>query len=283
MTQISHAHVLITGGASGIGRLLGEHLLAQGAASLIIWDINEAMLNTCVQELRAQGHQVHGFVVDVTRRADILATVQRMQHEHLAVDILVNNAGIVVGKAFASYQHDQIDREMAINALAPMHITLALLPLLAQRPTAHIVNIASAASMLGNPRMSVYVASKWALAGWSESLRIELAQQHSPIRITTVNPFYISTGMFAGVRSPIIPILQPAVVVRRIAKAIQRNALTLQLPWIVNILPFVRSILPTALFDLIVGRWLGVYHTMDAFTGHTTPPATVIRDEGSST
>ena len=272
MTHIQHAHVLITGGASGIGRLLGEHLLARGAASLIIWDINEAMLDTCVAQLRAQGHQVHGFVVDVTQRDHITHTVQRMQDQHLVVDILVNNAGIVVGKAFADYTAAHIDREMAINALAPMHITLALLPQLAQRPAAHIVNIASAASMLGNPRMSVYVASKWALAGWSDSLRIELAEQRSPIRITTVNPFYISTGMFDGVRSPIIPILKPEAVVRQIATAIQRNRVSLQMPWIVNILPFVRSILPTALFDLIVGRWLRVYHTMDAFTGRKTPP-----------
>ncbi len=271
MTHIQQAHVLITGGASGIGRLLGEQLLARGAASLIIWDINEAMLDACVTQLRTKGHQVHGFVVDVTQRDQITNTVQQMQSQNLVVDILVNNAGIVVGKTFADYTSTQIDREMAINALAPMHITLALLPQLAQRPAAHIVNIASAASMLGNPRMSVYVASKWALAGWSDSLRIELAEQRSSIHITTVNPFYISTGMFDGVRSPIIPILKPDVVVRRIATAIQRNTRSLQLPWIVNILPFVRSILPTALFDLIVGRWLGVYHTMDAFTGRNTP------------
>jgi short-subunit dehydrogenase len=144
--------------------------------------------------------------------------------------------------------------------------------MLRQRPAAHIVNIASAASMLGNPRMSVYVASKWALAGWSDSLRIELAQLTPVIRVTRINPFYIATGMFHGVRSPIIPILTPEVVIPRMLRAIEGNALSLQLPWIVNILPFVRSILPSALFDLIVGEWLGVYHTMDAFTGRQNSP-----------
>jgi hypothetical protein len=272
MTQIRHSHVLITGGASGIGRLLGEQMLAAGAASLIVWDINAPLLAECVAQLQARGHVVHGFVVDVTQQSHIDATVAQMNAQSLTVDILVNNAGIVVGKAFADYTHEHITREMAINALAPMHITLALMPMLRQRPAAHIVNIASAASMLGNPRMSVYVASKWALAGWSDSLRIELAQLTPVIRVTRINPFYIATGMFHGVRSPIIPILTPEVVIPRMLRAIEGNALSLQLPWIVNILPFVRSILPSALFDLIVGEWLGVYHTMDAFTGRQNSP-----------
>lgn len=273
MTQIRHAHILITGGASGIGRLLGEQMLAAGAASLILWDINEALLHECVTHLRARGHTVHGFVVDVTQQSHIDAAVAEMQAQSLVVDILVNNAGIVVGKAFADYTHTQIAREMAINALAPMHITLALMPMLRSRPAAHIVNIASAASMLGNPRMSVYVASKWAMAGWSDSLRIELAALQPIIRVTRINPFYIATGMFAGVRSPIIPILSPDVVIPRIIRAIERNALSLQLPSIVNILPLVRSLLPSALFDLIVGKWLGVYHTMDQFTGRQNTPS----------
>jgi len=272
MTQIRHSHVLITGGASGIGRLLGEQMLAAGAASLIVWDINATLLAECVTQLQARGHVVHGFVVDVTQQAHIDATVAQMQAQSLTVDILVNNAGIVVGKAFADYTHAQIEREMAINALAPMHITLALMPMLRSRPAAHIVNIASAASMLGNPRMSVYVASKWSLGGWSDSLRIELAELRPIIRVTRINPFYIATGMFAGVRSPIIPIMTPEAVIPRIIRAIERNALSLQLPWIVNILPFVRSILPSPLFDLIVGKWLGVYHTMDKFTGRQQPP-----------
>ena len=84
----------------------------------------------------------------------------------------------------------------AINALAPMHITREFLPaMLAAGRDCRIVNIASAAGLVSNPRMSVYSASKWAVVGWSDSLRLEL--RGTPVRVTTVCPSYVTTGMFA--------------------------------------------------------------------------------------
>lgn len=262
---------LVTGGAAGMGYGIARALALAGAR-LVIADRDAQAAEIAVAKLREAGCEARAYIIDLSQESEIAPMFDAARRYFGTVDILVNNAGIVVGKAFADYTHAQIEREMAINALAPMHITLALMPMLRSRPAAHIVNIASAASMLGNPRMSVYVASKWSLGGWSDSLRIELAELRPIIRVTRINPFYIATGMFAGVRSPIIPIMTPEAVIPRIIRAIERNALSLQLPWIVNILPFVRSILPSPLFDLIVGKWLGVYHTMDKFTGRQQPP-----------
>jgi short-subunit dehydrogenase len=267
MTTITNATVLITGGASGIGLLLGKQLLARGAKQFIIWDINQAAISTVVAELTANRHAVHGYTVDVTNVAQIQQTLATMTASGITVDILVNNAGIVVGKPFHEHSHADIDNEMAVNTTALMHITREVLPGMMARNRGHIVNISSAASLLANPRMSVYCASKWAVTGWSESLRIELAQINSAVQVTTVMPYYIDTGMFAGVRSPIIPILKPDYVVAHIANAIHGNRVLLRLPWIVNLLPLLRGILPSSWFDVIVGEWFGIYHTMDQFTG----------------
>jgi short-subunit dehydrogenase len=117
--------------------------------------------------------------------------------------------------------------------------------------------------------MAVYCGSKWAAIGWSDSVRLELAQAGSAVRVTTVTPYYTSTGMFAGVQSPIIPIIEPIAVVRAVVRGIERNAIWVRTPGIVHILPFVRGILPTRWFDIIVGRWLGVYDTMRTFTGRS--------------
>lgn len=89
-----------------------------------------------------------------------------------------------------------------------MHIALELLPEMILRGSGHIVNIASAAGFVSNPKMSVYVASKFAVVGWSDSLRLEMERNKTGVHVSTVTPYYIDTGMFAGVKT-LIPILKP--------------------------------------------------------------------------
>ena len=112
---------------------------------------------------------------------------------------------------------------MDINALAPMYVTHAFLPDMmadAGRPR-RILNVASAAGTVSNPRMSVYAASKWAVIGWSDSLRLELEQQgYRHLKVTTFCPSYISTGMFDGARGPLLtPLMTPEDAVDRAWRA----------------------------------------------------------------
>ena len=266
MSRIEGKTVLVTGGASGLGRLLGERMLAAGAAHLVIWDVDRVALEAARADLAAAGHAVLADAVDVSDPAGIARGAAALRERDLAIDVLVNNAGIVVGKAFAEHTADDIERTMRINALGPMHVTRELLPGMQERG-GHIVNIASAAGLVANPGMSVYCASKWAMTGWSESLRLELERGNGRVRVTTVAPYYIDTGMFAGVRSPILPILRPATVARRIVRAVQRDRVVLRLPWIVNLVPLLEGLLPRRWFDTVVGRWLGVYDSMREFRG----------------
>jgi short-subunit dehydrogenase len=121
--------------------------------------------------------------------------------------------------------------------------------------------------MISNPKMSVYAASKWAVIGWSDSVRIELAERRSKVRFTTVAPFYINTGMFDGVRSRIIPILNPERTSRKIIRAIEHNRDFRGIPFGFHFIRLCQGVLPTALFDFLFGKCFGVYSTMDHFTG----------------
>lgn len=267
MSKIPGKTVLVTGGASGIGYLMGRKLLEEGAVHLVIWDVQEESLDRVVAELSEKGYRVSGFHVDLADPERIQAAVREMQAASIAVDVLVNNAGVITGRTFVEHSFLEIARTIDVNTLAPMYVARELLPGMLARQGGHIVNIASAAGLVSNPKMSVYCASKWALIGWSDSLRIEMEQNNTGVRVTTIVPYYIDTGMFAGVRSPVIPILKPDYVASRIIAAVKSDRIFLRLPWLVNLVPLLRGLLPARWFDKIGGQWLGVYHSMDNFKG----------------
>ncbi len=268
MSTFQNKNILITGGASGIGKLMGKAAIQKGIAHLVIWDINKKMLDETVQEFSSHFPNVHGYVVDVSNNDQIQSAAQSVKNEVGAIDILINNAGIVVGKYFHEHTHAEIERTMAINSNAVMHTTLEFLPAMIKQKNGHIVTIASAAGMVGNPRMAVYAASKWAAIGWSDSIRLEMERLATNVNVTCVTPYYISTGMFDGVKSSIfVPINKPEVAVRKIIRGIEKNKLHVRMPLIVYTLQLFKGILPTRLFDLIVGQWLKIYKTMDEFTG----------------
>lgn len=266
MTKIAGCTALITGGASGIGLLMGRMLLERGAARLIVWDASAANIEAARAVLSHLG-SVTFERMDVSDTDAILAAAEHLEAEGTAIDLLFNNAGIVVGKPFLDHQHADIDRTLAINTGALMHLTRALLPGMVARGSGHVVNIASAAALVSNPNMSVYAASKWAVTGWSDSLRQEMERSSTGVRVTTVLPYYIHTGMFDGVRSRLIPILQPEDVAHRILRAVERDAVFLHMPAIVRLLPLLRGLLPTRALDFVLNRIFGVASSMDAFKG----------------
>lgn len=267
MSHIENKKALITGAASGIGKLMGKLLLQKGLHSLVIWDVNEKLLHEVTNEWKQQGFSVYAYTVDIMNTDAVIATAQQVKSEVGKIDILINNAGIVVGKPFIEHSHTEICRTMTINSSALMHITKEFLPDMIAANSGHIVNIASAAGLVSNPKMSVYVASKWAVIGWSDSLRLEMEEISSNIKVTTVTPYYINTGMFDGVKSSIIPIVDPNIAAKKIINGIEKNKLFVRMPGIVYTLPCIKGILPARWFDLIVGKWMGIYKTMNDFKG----------------
>ena len=265
--KFKNCNVLITGGASGIGKIMGRIALEKGANCLIIWDINEQNMADTEKELSAIG-KVKCYKVDVGNENVIHEAYTSTVEECGDVDILINNAGVVTGnKSFDKIDTNEIELLMRINAIGPMLVAREILPDMLKRAKGHICNIASAGGMLGNPKMSVYGASKWAAIGWSESVRIELQEQKTPVRITTIAPYYINTGMFNGVNSPIFPILDPEKTSAKIIRAIEKNKVFYGIPFGFHFIRFWQFILPFPLFDFVFGKVFGIYHTMDNFVG----------------
>ena len=264
MKDFKGKRVLITGGASGIGKIMGRLFLEKDAI-LILWDINQSKIDETVEEFSKLG-EIHGYNVDISDLEQIKSASALVASSIGTVDVLINNAGIVVGKYFQDHTSTEIVRTMNINANAPMLVTLEFLPAMIKQNSGHVCNIASSAGLISNPRMSVYAASKWAVIGWSDSVRIEMQRQKIDIGVTTVTPYYINTGMFDGVRS-LIPILNPETVARKIVGAIEKNRIILSMPFSMHFIRFSQGLLPIWLFDWFTGSVLGIYKTMDHFTG----------------
>lgn len=274
--HIKGTNVLITGGASGIGRIMGRICLEKGASNLIIWDINQANIDKTEAELSdvkpaeagVSKGQIHSYIVNVSDPQAIKSAYEKVKSEVGDVDILVNCAGIVRGNnTFDKQTVQDIDLTMDINANAPMYVALAVLPDMLRRNRGHICNIASAAGMLGVPKLSVYCASKWAVIGWTESMRVELKQARSHVRVTSVAPYFINTGMFDGVNSKVFPILDPEKTAAKIIRAVEVGKSFRGIPFAYHFIRIWQGLLPNFLFDFIFGKVFGVYSVMDHFTG----------------
>ena len=272
MTTINNKHVLITGGASGIGRRLVLRCAEMGAAVSIL-DLDEAGAKTAAAEAAARGAgPVRAFACDVGDREQVSACAADVLAAQGAVDILVNNAGVVSGRPLLELSDEHIERTFRVNALALFWTTRAFLPAMIARGSGHIVNVASAAGLIGSPRETDYAASKFAAVGFNEALRLELKRSAPGVKTTVVRPFYIDTGMFAGVKTRfplLLPILKEADVTERILRAIQHDTAQVDMPWMVRTLPLMR-LLPVWAFDGLAD-FFGITAAMDEFTGRETP------------
>lgn len=265
MKNFNNKTVLITGGAAGIGKIMGRLFLERGA-NLIIWDINEEAMRATQLELSKLG-KVSIYQVNIADMDSIKNGYNQVKQNEGTVDVLINNAGIIVGKYFHEHTENEIKRTMDINANAPMYITHLFLPDMMQQNSGYLCNIASSAGLISNPKMSVYAASKWSVLGWSDSVRLEMKQLKKDIGVTTVTPYYINTGMFDGVKS-LIPILKPEKVAKKIVKSIEKGKPIASMPWSIHFIRFFQGIFPIWFFDWFVGKVLGIYKTMDEFKGH---------------
>jgi len=267
MSEIAGRHILITGGASGIGRLMALEL-AQRGGRISVWDIDREKLDKVVAELASGPEPARGFHCDVAKREDVYRVAAATTAAAGAVDILINNAGVVSGRSLLELPDEKIEATFAINTLSLFWVTKALLPQMIEQRRGHIVTIASASALVGVAKLSDYAASKWAAMGFEESLRAELRQTAPSIQTTVVCPYYIDTGMFRGVKSRfpwLLPILDENEVAARIIGCIQRDKRRLLMPPAIHLLPLLR-VLPVGAFDWLAS-FLGVNASMDEFKG----------------
>lgn len=184
----------ITGAGGGIGAALALELAGRGM-QLALADLRPDALEATAAAARAGGATVSTQVLDVADRDACAAWPQRVLDAHGRVTLLVNNAGVALGGDFAQVDEADFEWLMAINFGAVVRLTRLFLPLLAREPAAQVANVSSIFGIIAVPGQTAYCASKFAVRGFSEALRHELALAGSPVGVTVVHPGGVRTGI----------------------------------------------------------------------------------------
>ncbi len=196
----------ITGAGSGIGAALALELAGRGM-HLALADLRADALEDTARAARARGATVSTDVFDVADRAACGQWPARVLAAHGRVTVLVNNAGVALGGDFTAVDEADFDWLMAINVEAVVRLSRHFLPLLAREPAAQLVNVSSIFGIIAPPGQTAYCASKFAVRGFSEALRHELAHAGSPVGVTVVHPGGVRTGI--AVRARLARVLTP--------------------------------------------------------------------------
>jgi short-subunit dehydrogenase len=270
MKSVADKIVLVTGAAMGLGKLFARTAVQEQAAAVVLWDINESALKDTAAELEAAGGTVHTYVVDVSSAAAVTQAAELVRKEIGDVHVLINNAGIVRGNGyFWENNLRDVEQTMLINSLAPMYVAREFLPaMVASGTECRVMNLASSAGLNAVPRLAMYCGSKWAAVGWSDSVRLELEQAgHKHVRVTTVCPTYINTGMFEGAKGIFMtPMLEQDTVVSEAWHEMLNGGPFVIIPWTSRLNKVLSGVLPVRARDAWLRR-VGVYNSMAEFTG----------------
>jgi short-subunit dehydrogenase len=233
--SLQNSRAIVTGASSGIGRAIAFELARQGC-DVVIGARREDRLEATAREIRALGRRAVTVVGDITAAQVRAALVAAAEAELGGLDVLVNNAGIGAIGPFAAADEERLRRVMEVNFFAPVELTRAALPLLRRSAAPIVVNVGSVLGHVAVPDKSEYCASKFALHGFTDALREELAAER--IAVLLVSPSTTASEFFDRVIAS--PDGQPArvgrwqmtpeKVARRVVKAIRRGKREIILP-----------------------------------------------------
>ena len=189
----------ITGAGSGIGRALAIELAKQNCA-LALSDVNEKGLAETVQLAQQHGVKVTSAKVDVADRKQMHAWADQALADHGKVNLIFNNAGVAQAGSVEANSYEDYEWIMGINFWGVVHGTKAFLPMLKESGDGHIINVSSVFGLFAQPSQSGYNASKFAVRGFTESLRQELDMMDCGVSATCVHPGGIKTNIARDAR-----------------------------------------------------------------------------------
>lgn len=264
---------IITGGAMGIGLATAKRLLQEGC-KVTIWDLNEKALKEASESFSRYSGSCFTHVCNVTDKERVYSLAGTALNEMGKVDILINNAGYVKGGDLLSQVDEEWEKTININLTSLVYSIRAFLPAMYERNEGHVINISSASSVLGVPDLAVYTATKWAVWGFTESMRYEAWNAGKMgVRWSSIHPSYIATGLFEGAKigfpgNMIVPLVKNHDV---IAKAIVNDALIkgkfcIKRPRTIRLAIMMRGILPDRLFQTVI-ELLGITKSMQHWKG----------------
>ncbi|HEY1972710.1 MAG TPA: SDR family oxidoreductase [Pseudonocardia sp.] len=201
MKNFTDRVAVITGAGSGIGRALAVELAGLGAR-LALSDINEANVAETVALCEKLGAQAKGYQLDVADRAAFGAHAEEVVGHYGRVNLVVNNAGVALMASVREMRYEDFDWLMGINFWGVVHGTKAFLPHLIDSGDGYLVNVSSVFGLVGVPTQSAYNAAKFAVRGFTESLRQEMLLERQPVGVSCVHPGGIKTNIARDARAP---------------------------------------------------------------------------------
>jgi NAD(P)-dependent dehydrogenase (short-subunit alcohol dehydrogenase family) len=191
--------MLVTGASSGIGRDIAQVLGGLGVKTALLAR-RQVLLDDLASAIRHQGGDALVLTADVSRREEVFDAVARTLNEFGHIDILVNSAGILRPGAVETMDPQDLQWMLEVNVLGTLHTIQAVLPSMQQAGSGHIINIGSLAGRRGVPPLGGYAASKFALVGLTEALRVELFG--TGVHLALVMPGVVDTPMIRGDGQP---------------------------------------------------------------------------------
>ena len=262
--RVAGSRVLITGSGHGLGLAIAD-AFSKAGANVVITDVDAERVKQAVAKLRAAS----GYVLDVTNVEQLAAVRSQLNIEHGPIDVLVNNAGVVFGGTFLDVPLAKHLTTVNVNLSGLLAVTHTFLPDLLARPSAHIVNIASASAVIALPMGTTYAATKWAVLGFTESLQEELRLLgHTHLSATAICPSFITTGLFDGAK----PVrhtrwLTAEEVAAAVVSAVEKRREFVMLPRSLRVLYGLSAGWPRRWYKWTCRR-LGVANSMTEWKGH---------------
>ncbi len=243
--------ILITGASSGIGRAAAL-LLAREGALLALAARRVALLESLAREIQSRhGQSPLVLPADVSRPSDIASMIKKTRDHFGRLDVLINNAGVLFMEPFLTMPVETMQKIMDTNFWSIVHAVREAAPYMTRQGGGHVVNVGSGVSRRGLPFMAAYTATKFALAGLTESLRLELGPQN--IRFTAVYPGGVDTEMPNNLDRSKLPVgyrdhsrsrISAERAARAIVRAVRKQPLEVYVPWWVRQASWISVLIP---------------------------------------
>ncbi|KAF5303530.1 hypothetical protein FQR65_LT08229 [Abscondita terminalis] len=247
--------VLITGTGHGIGKELALQY-ADLDAIVVCWDINEQTNNSTVSEILTKGKLAYAYTCDVTKRNQVLETVEKVKREVGNVSILINNAGILIPRSLLHQNEGEIQRTIDVNVMSHFWTLQGVLPGMMENNHGHIVAISSFLSFFGYYNLIPYCTSKFAVHGLMSALHQELrVNSKNQIKLTTIFPHIVDTGLCTTftVRFPtFFKEISPKIVAKAIITAQRREIVETTVPSYSLGLKNIGQLLPKKAIDAVI-------------------------------
>lgn len=193
--KLKNRVAIVTGGVQGIGRAICQRLIKEGAR-LAVFDIDEELIQSLMQDIKKQSGDILGLRVDVSSFSQVEEAVAKVIDNFTHIDILVNNAGITCDRLILRMKEEDWDKVIRVNLKGAFNCIKAVSKFMLRRRSGRIINIASVIGLRGNEGQANYAASKGGLIALTKSAAREFASRQ--ITVNAIAPGFIQTGMTAN-------------------------------------------------------------------------------------